>query len=76
MILQELKRYIEEKGCATQQELAKQFHLSTDGVDVMLSVWIKKGNISKLVDVNKHNQVTRVRYSLSGDKGLSLTVTM
>ncbi|NMU86560.1 iron transporter FeoC, partial [Vibrio parahaemolyticus] len=56
--------------------LAKQFGMSEDGADAMLSVWIKKGKISRLVDTNKAHDVTRVRYSVTKQDGLSLTVTM
>ncbi|AIU67493.1 MULTISPECIES: FeoC-like transcriptional regulator [Vibrio] len=76
MILQELKRHIEQQGCVSQKELAKKFSMSEDGVDAMLAVWIKKGKISRLVDTNKARKVTRVRYSANGADELSLTVTM
>ncbi len=76
MILTELKQYIDAQGSATRSELAKKFALSEDGVDAMLSVWIKKGVISRMIDTNKANKVTRVRYSVNQADGLSLTVTM
>ncbi|OLQ88968.1 iron transporter FeoC [Vibrio panuliri] len=76
MILTELKQYIDAQGSATRSELAKKFALSEDGVDAMLSVWIKKGVISRMIDTNKANKVTRIRYSVNQADGLSLTVTM
>ncbi|GAB2665486.1 FeoC-like transcriptional regulator [Vibrio panuliri] len=76
MILTELKQYIDAQGSATRSELAKKFALSEDGVDAMLSVWIKKGVISRMIDTNKANKVTRIRYSVNQTDGLSLTVTM
>ncbi|MCX8791367.1 FeoC-like transcriptional regulator [Vibrio parahaemolyticus] len=76
MILNELYQYIADKGTVSQSELAKQFGMSEDGVDAMLSVWIKKGKISRLVDTNKARDVMRVRYAVTEQDGLSLTVTM
>ncbi|EHZ2550353.1 iron transporter FeoC [Vibrio vulnificus] len=76
MILKELYQYIADKGTVSQSDLAKQFGMSEDGADAMLSVWIKKGKISRLVDINKAHSVTRVRYAVTRQDGLSLTVTM
>ncbi|EJA3102040.1 iron transporter FeoC [Vibrio vulnificus] len=76
MILKELYQYIADKGTVSQSDLAKQFGMSEDGADAMLSVWIKKGKISRLVDTNKVHSVTRVRYAVTKQDGLSLTVTM
>ncbi|MCG6271347.1 FeoC-like transcriptional regulator [Vibrio vulnificus] len=76
MILKELYQYIADKGTVSQSDLAKQFGMSEDGADAMLSVWIKKGKISRLVDTNKAHSVTRVRYVVTKQDGLSLTVTM
>ncbi|OLQ85952.1 iron transporter FeoC [Vibrio ponticus] len=76
MILAELKQYIDAQGSASRQELAKQFALSEDGIDAMLSVWVKKGVISRMIDTNKADKVTRVRYSANQANALSLTVTM
>ncbi|MHA2762882.1 FeoC-like transcriptional regulator [Vibrio harveyi] len=76
MILKELYQYIADKGTVSQSDLAKQFGMSEDGADAMLNVWIKKGKISRLVDTNKAHDVTCVRYSVTKQDGLSLTVTM
>ncbi|NGZ13358.1 iron transporter FeoC [Vibrio aestuarianus] len=76
MILTELKGYIEENGIVSRADLAKKFSMSEDGVDAMLSVWIKKGIISRTIDTNKAHHVTRVRYALNRNDGLSLTVTL
>ena len=61
---------------ASRQEIAKKFSLSEDGVDAMLSVWIRKGTVSRMLDTNKSDQVTRVRYAMNRNDGLSVTVTM
>lgn len=76
MILSELKRYIEQQGSASRKELAKRFALSEDGVDAMLTVWIRKGIISRTIDTNRSEHVTRVRYSVNRPDGLSLTVKL
>lgn len=76
MILAELKSYIEGKGSVSQTELAKTFALSADGVDAMLSVWIKKSVISRFIDTNQADKVIRVRYAVIPQSALSVTVTM
>ncbi|ASI90158.1 MULTISPECIES: FeoC-like transcriptional regulator [Vibrio] len=76
MILTELKSFIEMHPGASRQEIAKKFSLSEDGVDAMLSVWIRKGTVSRMLDTNKSDQVTRVRYAMNRNDGLSVTVTM
>ena len=76
MILHALKSHIVDQGCVSQKDLAKKFAISEDGIDAMLQVWIRKGVISRLVDTNSSKKITRVRYSVIGASGLSLTVTM
>lgn len=76
MILNELKLYIEQQGSVSQSELAKKFVLSGDGVDAMLSIWIKKGVLSRFIDTNSTDKVTRVRYSVVQQNALAVTVTM
>lgn len=76
MILQQLYQYIADNGVVAQSELAKHFGMSEDGADAMLSVWINKGRITRLVDTNKAHRVTGVRYVVTRQDGLSLTVTM
>ncbi|MGX9417278.1 FeoC-like transcriptional regulator [Vibrio sp. WJH972] len=76
MILQELRSYIEQHGSVTRLQLAKQFKMSEDGVDAMLSVWLKKGVISRTVDTNLDGYVMRVRYRVHQPDSLSLNVIM
>ncbi len=76
MILTELKSFIESHPGVSRHDIAKKFSISEDGVDAMLAVWIRKGSISRMLDTNKADQVTRVRYAMNGDNGLSVTVTM
>ncbi|MEZ9353397.1 FeoC-like transcriptional regulator [Vibrio splendidus] len=76
MILTELHQYIDNEGVAARSELASKFGMSEDGVDAMLSVWVKKGKVSRLVDTNKHGHTIRIRYTISKQDGLSLNVMM
>lgn len=76
MILTELHQYIDNHSVAARNELASKFGMSEDGVDAMLSVWVKKGKISRLVDTNKQGHITRIRYTISKQDGLSLNVMM
>ena len=76
MILAELKQYITSKASVSRKELAQEFGLSEDGVDAMMSVWVKKGSISRLVDTDRGDRVKRVRYTLVPDNVIALTVSM
>ena len=76
MILTELKQYIASKAYVSRKELAREFGLSEDGVDAMMSVWVKKGSISRLVDTDQRDRVKRGRYTLVADNAIALTVSM
>jgi len=62
VILSDLKTFIFEQGSATRKELAMKFSLSEDGVDAMLAVWVKKGVLSQMIDLDKSKTVRQVRY--------------
>ncbi|MDB1123443.1 FeoC-like transcriptional regulator [Vibrio algarum] len=74
MILSELKAFIFEQGSATRTELAKKFALSEDGVDAMLEVWVKKGKLSRLVDLDKKENVRQIRYKAVTSNAIQMTV--
>ncbi|MEH0666518.1 iron transporter FeoC [Vibrio scophthalmi] len=76
MIVSELKAYIDQCGTVTQAELAKRFSLSLDGVDAMLAIWLRKGKLSRLEDINETNHVIRVRYCAINEDALSLRVIL
>ncbi|EEW11259.1 FeoC-like transcriptional regulator [Vibrio mimicus] len=76
MILTKLRTAIEEKGNITRQELARRFSLSEDGVDAMLSVWIKKGVVSRQQYTNSEDAIVRVRYVINREGDLAVSVTM
>lgn len=74
MILAELKKYIFSKGSATRVELAKEFALSEDGVDAMLEMWVKKGMLTRMVDLDANKRVKRVRYRAVNKDDIQLTI--
>lgn len=76
MILTDLRNYISERGSVTQAELAKHFATNEDAINAMLEIWLKKGQLSRLVDTNKNGEVIRIRYRLNQGDQLSLVVTM
>lgn len=76
MILTKLRTAIEEKGNITRQELARRFSLSEDGIDAMLSVWIKKGVVSRQQYTNSEDAIVRVRYVINREGDLAVSVTM
>lgn len=76
MILNDLKAAIEKENGITRQELARRFSLSEDGIDAMLSVWIKKGEISRQQYTNAEDTVMRVRYVINQFGALAVNVTM
>lgn len=57
MILFALRDYIQAHPNCTLEALAKQFSLSEDGVDAMLSEWIKRGRLKVSVSERKGGQV-------------------
>lgn len=74
MILNELRNYIEEQGSANRHTLAKKFALSQDGIDAMLALWVKKGKLSRIVDLDKHGEIWQVRYRSVKSSEISMTV--
>lgn len=74
MILQQIKKHIFECDCVSRKELAKKFALSEDGVDAMLELWIKKGQLSRIVDLDKQKNIRQVRYKAVQDDGIPLMV--
>ena len=74
MIVSELKEYIQKHDGASREELAKHFALSEDGVDAMLEIWIRKGQLSKNIDLDKNKAVKDVRYRWIKANDIPLTV--
>ncbi|MFC1234217.1 FeoC-like transcriptional regulator [Vibrio sp. DW001] len=74
MILSDLKAYIFEQGSVTRTELAKKFALSEDGVDAMLEVWVTKGSLSRIVDLDKRDNVRQIRYRAVHSNDIQMTV--
>jgi putative ferrous iron transport protein C len=74
VILSQLMTFIFERGSASRSELAKAFALSEDGVDAMLEIWVRKGRLSRLVDLNKQANIRQVRYRAVKDDAIQMTV--
>ena len=47
MILQQLRQVLEGQGWVAQSVLARQFQLSDDALDSMLSIWMRRGMVVK-----------------------------
>ncbi|QIA62840.1 iron transporter FeoC [Vibrio astriarenae] len=76
MIVSQLYEYICQQGTMSQAQLAQHFGVSADGIDAMLDIWIQKGKLSRLLDTNPITKKQSVRYAVTKDDGLSVTVTM
>ncbi|MDR9825955.1 FeoC-like transcriptional regulator [Vibrio sp. FNV 38] len=76
MIVTRLFDYISKQGTASQANLAQHFGMSEDGVDAMLEIWIQKGKLSRLEDIDLVSKKTRIRYTLTRQNGLAVTVKM
>lgn len=76
MIVTQIKQAIAQHKGISRKALAQQFLLSEDGVDAIVQFWIKRGEVSRLVDTNEANYVLRVRYVLNEPSALALNVVM
>ena len=74
MIVSELKEYIQQHNGASRKELATHFALSEDGVDAMLEIWIRKGQLSKSIALDKGKGVKEVRYRWNRENDIPLTI--
>ncbi|MBM7036544.1 FeoC-like transcriptional regulator [Vibrio ulleungensis] len=72
MILDQLKACIEESGCVEQKTLAKRYSLSEDGVEVMLTPWIKRGKVVRKLTTNKLGQTVKVEYCKVDDQQIPM----
>ncbi|GLQ71870.1 iron transporter FeoC [Vibrio sp. vnigr-6D03] len=54
MILTEISEYMSQNGTVSQSKLARHFHMSEDGVDAMLTFWMKKGKVTKISAKGDH----------------------
>lgn len=72
MILDTLKCYVIAHPYCTQRELANAFSLSEDGIDAMLSVWVKKGKVK--IKQTKVNDKQERRYLWIENEEIALTL--
>ena len=56
MILNDLKLYLQKNGSVSRDQLAEDFAISQDGIDAMLEIWVKKGQVNRQIDT-KNNQI-------------------
>ncbi len=68
MILDQLKEYIQQRGPVSQKQLATHFHLTEDGVQAMLEVWIVRGQLI----VSQSKSDTLYRWKKDGELGLKV----
>lgn len=48
MILQRLKEQIDSHGRCSRRQLADVFGLSEDGVEAMVEIWLKRGEVQRV----------------------------
>ncbi|USH03378.1 FeoC-like transcriptional regulator [Grimontia kaedaensis] len=72
MILFCLRDYIQSHPKCSLKELAKVFVLSEDGVEAMLSEWVKRGKLK--VTVSDWASITVRQYTWLDDSELGVTV--
>ncbi|CZF79975.1 FeoC like transcriptional regulator [Grimontia celer] len=72
MILFSLRNYIQSHPKCSLKELAKAFALSEDGVEAMLSEWVKRGKLK--ITVSARASGTIRQYTWLEDSELGVTV--
>ncbi len=72
MILTDLKQHIEAHPKCSQVELAKAFNLSEDGVDAMLSVWVKRGRVKTIISDRQGKSEYRYIWVANDEFGITV----
>lgn len=70
MILLALRDFIMTHPNCTKAQLMDAFRLSTDGVDAMLAVWVKKGKIQ--ISMPKKTNEKQMRYRWVDSQALAI----
>lgn len=52
MLMTDIRDYIQHRGQASLQDLARHFHLQESAVEQMLDFWVKKGSISVIAPLS------------------------
>ena len=65
MILQEISDYIEEEQRIEEIKLLNHFHLSSEGLEPMMAVLLKRGKIQKTINQRGNRLVPKIYYSWS-----------
>lgn len=63
MILLDISNYIEEQGRIEEVKLLKQFHLTSEGLEPMMAVLLKRGKIHKTINQRGNRLSPEVFYS-------------
>jgi hypothetical protein len=63
MILQEISDYVKEAGRIEENKLLKHFHLSSEGLEPMMSVLLKRGKIQKTINQRGGRLPPEIYYS-------------
>lgn len=78
MILQQLKGALENKGWVEQGVLMREFNLSADALESMLSIWMRRGMVIKNIAEScsgscgcEDTSQVQYRWSLPGQIGLN-----
>ncbi len=70
MILLKLRDFIISHPYCTKAQLMKVFSLSEDGIDAMLSIWVKKGKIQ--INVQSNADENKIQYLWVDDQKLGI----
>ena len=63
MILQEISDYVKEAGRIEEKKLLKHFHLSSEGLEPMMAVLLKRGIIQKIINQRGNRLPPEIYYS-------------
>lgn len=63
MILQDITNYIKEQGRTSEIKLLKHFHLTSEGLEPMMSVLLKRGKIHKTINQRGSQLPPEIYYS-------------
>lgn len=72
MILDDLKNHVIKHPHCTQASLAQYFSLSEDGIDAMMSIWRKKGQLKTTLTKEKGVQICRYLWLKENEIGLTV----
>ena len=63
MILQAIADYVKQAGRIEEKKLLKHFHLSSEGLEPMMAVLLKRGRIQKTIHQRGAKLAAEIYYS-------------